>query len=200
MAIKLEINMTNKWLYSLIAVGVVLALGVGVYAYQSNMRAGNPPVMGHSAGEINVENSAGEIISLQDALDEISVSKWESDWIAVKNKKVYVNGAVDEKGNLINLNHNLGTSSVMVQVLYAKDSGTFPSSPNLNTITYNTAHSDSNIDRRSVHGGTLVQGINPNSIDKLVTGHENVAIFADDPISWNGMRESNGWVKIILYG
>lgn len=55
----------------LIAVGIVLALGVGVYAYQSNMREGNPPVMGHSAGEINVENSAGEIVSLQDALDEV---------------------------------------------------------------------------------------------------------------------------------
>jgi len=74
MAIKLEINMTNKWLYSLIAVGILLALGVGVYAYQSNMRAGNPPVMGHSAGEINVENSAGEIVSLQDALDDLASS------------------------------------------------------------------------------------------------------------------------------
>jgi len=69
MAIKLEINITNKWLYSLIAFGILLALGVGVYAYQSNMRAGNPPVMGHSAGEINVENSTGQVVSLQDALD-----------------------------------------------------------------------------------------------------------------------------------
>ncbi len=42
MAIKFEITMTNKWLYSLIAVGILLALGVGVYAYQSNMQAGNP--------------------------------------------------------------------------------------------------------------------------------------------------------------
>ena len=63
--------MTNKWLYSLIAVCIVLALGVGVYAYQSNMRAGNPPVMGPSAGEIHVENSSGEIVSLQDALDDL---------------------------------------------------------------------------------------------------------------------------------
>ena len=70
MAIKLEINLTNKWIYSLIAVGVLLALGVGVYAYQSNMNVGNPPVMGHSAGEIHVENSTGEIVSL---LDEIVI-------------------------------------------------------------------------------------------------------------------------------
>jgi len=50
MAIKLEINMTNKWLYSLIAVGVLLALGVGVYAYNSG---GSPSVFGHSADEIS---------------------------------------------------------------------------------------------------------------------------------------------------
>jgi len=72
MAIKLEINMTNKWLYSLIAVGVLLALGVGVYAYQSDMRAGNPSVMGHSAGEIYVEFN-GAVVSLQTALDNLSL-------------------------------------------------------------------------------------------------------------------------------
>lgn len=72
MAIKLEINMTNKWLYSLIAVGVVLALGVGVYAYQSNMRAGNPPIMGHSAGELNVDINGDGVAdkSLQQAIDD----------------------------------------------------------------------------------------------------------------------------------
>jgi hypothetical protein len=72
MAIKLEITMTNKWLYSLIVVGIVLALSVGIWAYNSDMRAGNPPVMGHSAGEINVENSAGQVVSLQDALDNLN--------------------------------------------------------------------------------------------------------------------------------
>jgi len=71
MAIKLEINMTNKWLYSLIAVGVLLALGVGVCAYQSDMRAGDPLVMGHSAGEINVEFN-GAVVSLQTALDNLN--------------------------------------------------------------------------------------------------------------------------------
>jgi hypothetical protein len=83
MAVKFEINMTNKWLYSLIVVGVFLALGVGVYAYQSNMRAGNPPVMGHSAGEIHVENSAGEIVSLQDALDGLYGSSGSPTWTPV---------------------------------------------------------------------------------------------------------------------
>jgi len=49
MVIKFEINMTNKWLYSLIVVGVLLALGVGVWAY----RTSNPSVMGHTSSEIN---------------------------------------------------------------------------------------------------------------------------------------------------
>jgi hypothetical protein len=35
------------------------------------MRTGNPPVMGHSAGEIHVEDSSGNIVSLQDALDDL---------------------------------------------------------------------------------------------------------------------------------
>ncbi len=51
MAIKLEINLTNKWLYSLIAVLIVLALGVGVWAYKSGV---SPSVMGHSAEEIEI--------------------------------------------------------------------------------------------------------------------------------------------------
>jgi len=74
MAIKFEITMTNKWIYSLIAVGVLLLLGIGVWAYQYNMHAGNPPVMGHSAGEISVKNSVGQIVSLQDALDDLASS------------------------------------------------------------------------------------------------------------------------------
>jgi len=85
MAIKLEINMTNKWLYSLIALGILLALGIGVCAYQSDMRAGDPLVMGHSAGEINVENSLGQVVSLQDALDELSHSY-------IADKQLYFGG------------------------------------------------------------------------------------------------------------
>ena len=70
MVIKFEITMTNKWLYSLMAIGVFLALGVGVLAYNPDMMVGNPTVMGHSPGEINVENSTGGIVSLQEALNE----------------------------------------------------------------------------------------------------------------------------------
>ncbi len=47
--VKVEINLTNKWLYSLIVVGIVFVLGIGVYAYGGS----NPAVHGHNAGEIN---------------------------------------------------------------------------------------------------------------------------------------------------
>ncbi len=49
MAIKFEINLTNKWLYSLIIIGVLLILGVGVWAYNSGT---SPDVMGHSFEEL----------------------------------------------------------------------------------------------------------------------------------------------------
>ena len=52
MAIKLELNMTNKWLYSLMAFAIILVLGVGVFAYNVDMSVGDPSVFGHSAGEI----------------------------------------------------------------------------------------------------------------------------------------------------
>ena len=69
MANKSKKIMTNRWLYSLIAFGVLLALGIGVYAYQANMQEGDPPVMGHSAGEINVDIS-GTTKTLQKAIDD----------------------------------------------------------------------------------------------------------------------------------
>ncbi len=46
--VKFHINFTNRWLYTLITIIVVLALGVGVYAYGTN----DPLTFGHSAGEV----------------------------------------------------------------------------------------------------------------------------------------------------
>ena len=46
--INLKINLTNRWLYSLIAIGILAIIGVGVYAYNSGL---SPSVMWHSAGE-----------------------------------------------------------------------------------------------------------------------------------------------------
>ncbi len=47
--VKLKINLTNRWLYSLTAITIFLALGIGVWAYNSG---GPPSVMGHSSEEV----------------------------------------------------------------------------------------------------------------------------------------------------
>jgi|GEM_PF-4140471 len=65
MAIKLEINITNKWLYSLIAFGILLALGVGaVFAYN------NIPNPGHGADTVVVTIN-GQEKTVQQAIDEL---------------------------------------------------------------------------------------------------------------------------------
>jgi len=62
MTIKLEINLTNKWLYSLIIIGVLFILSAGVWAYNSKQ---SPSVMGHSGEEIEVTID-GQTKSLND--------------------------------------------------------------------------------------------------------------------------------------
>ncbi len=61
MAIKFEITFSNKWLYSLITIGILLAFGVGVFAYNSVV---SPSVMGHSASE--VEGTISERIFVEE--------------------------------------------------------------------------------------------------------------------------------------
>ncbi|MDD4111358.1 MAG: hypothetical protein PHS54_07485 [Clostridia bacterium] len=72
MEIKFNIALTDKWLYSLITICVFLILGVGVYAYQSNQRMGNPSIAGHSAGEMNIE-FGGQIKTLQEFIDSAKI-------------------------------------------------------------------------------------------------------------------------------
>ncbi|OGI11994.1 hypothetical protein A3K64_00060 [Candidatus Micrarchaeota archaeon RBG_16_36_9] len=45
---KLQINFTNRWLYTFITVFLLAAVSVGVYAYGTN----SPTTFGHSAGEL----------------------------------------------------------------------------------------------------------------------------------------------------
>lgn len=46
---KINFNFSDRWLYTLIAIGILLLAGVGVYAYNSG---GPPSEFGHSADEI----------------------------------------------------------------------------------------------------------------------------------------------------
>jgi len=67
---KIEINFTNKWLYSLIAIVVVLGLGVGVYAVVNNPYPYTETMEGswHSGDKILVDVDGVEK-TLQDAID-----------------------------------------------------------------------------------------------------------------------------------
>lgn len=65
MTIKLEINLTNKWLYSLIIISVLFIVSAGVWAYNSGK---SPNVMGHSGEEIEVTID-GQTKSLNDVFN-----------------------------------------------------------------------------------------------------------------------------------
>ncbi len=78
-----KINLTNKWLYTLIAIGVILILEIGIYAYNS----GQPPVLfGHSGGEVDITINS-QTKTLQQAIDNgdlLSSSSRISDGISGK--------------------------------------------------------------------------------------------------------------------
>ena len=46
--LNIHIHLTNRWLYTLIAIGILAAIGIGVYAYGT----ANPAVFGHSYNEL----------------------------------------------------------------------------------------------------------------------------------------------------
>ncbi|MCH7850408.1 MAG: hypothetical protein IH845_02085 [Nanoarchaeota archaeon] len=60
MAINIDITYKKKWVYFLVIVGVFLILAVGVIAFNPDMNAGDPVVLGHSGGEIMVNDSFGK--------------------------------------------------------------------------------------------------------------------------------------------
>jgi hypothetical protein len=45
----IKINLTNRWLYTFIVIGILAIIGVGVYAYGTS----TPATFGHSIGEMN---------------------------------------------------------------------------------------------------------------------------------------------------
>ncbi|MEM0465742.1 MAG: hypothetical protein QXW97_03525 [Candidatus Pacearchaeota archaeon] len=79
--IKIEINLTNRWLYFLISLLILLIFLIGVWAYSSNMNQGNPPVMGHSAGEIHVSDSSGNVMNLQQFIIDSKITHYDCQWL-----------------------------------------------------------------------------------------------------------------------
>jgi len=82
--IKIQIQLTNKWLYFLVGVLIISVLGVGVWAYNSAGTGGNPAIMGHSADEISggVPVGADYVIESWKSADNTSwYRKYKSGWI-----------------------------------------------------------------------------------------------------------------------
>ncbi len=73
----ISIHLTNRWLYILIAIGILAVIGVGVYAYGTS----SPSTFGHSAGELNVDINGDGIIdkTLQQAIDNQDFGGVETD-------------------------------------------------------------------------------------------------------------------------
>ncbi|MEK6830616.1 MAG: hypothetical protein AABX77_01155 [Nanoarchaeota archaeon] len=70
--IKISITLSNKWLYSIVAVFAILLLGVGIWAYNSNAA---PNIFGHSGEEIRItytDNGALDGFLGEDGVEEIS--------------------------------------------------------------------------------------------------------------------------------
>ncbi len=67
---KIEINLTNKWFYTILALSLLLVIGGLAYAYNSGAA---PSVMGHSGEEIEVKVK-GETKLLNKALDDLAGS------------------------------------------------------------------------------------------------------------------------------
>jgi len=63
MVLKINLNMTNKWLYSFIIIGILLFVGTGAYAYVS------PLAMGHGGDTVWIKTSQGVETTLQGAID-----------------------------------------------------------------------------------------------------------------------------------
>tara|TARA_Y100000034_G_scaffold136775_1_gene215656 strand:- start:4337 stop:5215 length:879 start_codon:yes stop_codon:yes gene_type:complete len=191
--VSLNINIKKKDLWLLSAICVFFLGMAFVVAYNSG---GPASVMGHSADEL-------EGVCLSDGTNcpeglGGGGGSWASEWIAVNDKMVYNNGGVDDAGNVIDLNHNLGTNSLIIQVYYAPDTGTFPTAPNEGVMSAIVGHSDSNIDWRSVHSGILLQEVQNNQIGKIIAGHESVGIWDDGDSTWNDFRKGKGWIKIVV--
>ncbi len=78
-----KINFTNKWLYSLIAVGILLIISTGIIAYNSGQSAA---LFGHSGEEVNVLYNS-QTITLNQAIANLFSSS--------NNWKILIRGSED---------------------------------------------------------------------------------------------------------
>ena len=65
---KIEVNLEKKYLFFVFAILLIFAGFVLVFAYNPSFSGGNPPVLGHSADEVNVQ-IGNTVRTSQDLID-----------------------------------------------------------------------------------------------------------------------------------
>ena len=84
---KLEVNISKRYVFAIIALLVVFGVVLGAYAYNSN--PANPSLFGHSANEVEV-NIGGTNYGLQDAITGGRIGGIGGDIVMRKNDGVLI--------------------------------------------------------------------------------------------------------------
>jgi hypothetical protein len=119
---RIEINLSNKAFYTLLALTGILLLAISVLAYNSNMQSGEPDIMGHSAGEINIEIN-GQVMSLQDAIDTGKFSS-AGEYHEAKgptNSGLRIQGLISGKKYLVHVYGNIRSDGSEIQPVGVKE-------------------------------------------------------------------------------
>jgi len=129
----MEINLSKKHFTAIAALGIILAAGFAV-ANQDLILKLADPILDKPAGSLIGHSSADVVVSLADSAPcnaEMSLqqaidngcfgaggggicSSFDSGWMAVTSN------------DILTLNHNLGTTAIFVEILWAPDSGGSP--------------------------------------------------------------------------
>jgi hypothetical protein len=125
---KIEVNISKKYFFGLLLIGLMVVGFVGVYAYNSAGTGGNPAVFGHSVDEMDwskkvTGNISADGFCIGDSTDKTCISDWGSlegigsQWTTLgsdiyynggnvgigkanSSVKLDVNGSVSVSGNL----------------------------------------------------------------------------------------------------
>ena len=126
--IKFDINISNKALYTFVAVAIIIAIAVGVNAYNSDAQGGNPAIFGHSSDELDLTG----ITATQDNNPQIKISGDDKTYKGIEFRDTSKNTAWQISGSRPNgygdgdfeIYYNDGTSWSKQLELTSKDEST----------------------------------------------------------------------------
>lgn len=90
--INLKIYLTNRWLYTLIALLIITIISIGIYAFGGD----NPSYVGHSAGELEEADPLFSASSVADGVNWNEISDIPADFadgtddVLSKGNRVYI--------------------------------------------------------------------------------------------------------------